>query len=573
VALAREKLRVTVQGLGGKLKAAVTGGDLQKNVYSVLSIDDARKDKDLDERKIRKLHALAPDEIKRALEPFGYDKPVIDAKLTKEGDTWVATYRVEPGPLLHVTTLDITLAGEGAKDARFERLVSGFPLKQGDVLVSPSYEDGKKKFEDLAAEIGYLDAGFSDHKVEVDVEKYTSNVRLHFDTGPLYYFGPTVFEQGFLEPRVLQGYVTWKEGTPLNMNELLVMQGALSDSPYFDRVEVEAKHEEAGPDRRVPIVVNLLASKPIKLHFGLGYGTDTGPRGTGQLEFRRINRKGHRGEVDLTLSGIEKSGAARYMIPGAYPRTDVLTFSIGYAQFRPGSSKSDTALVGVERSVLRHKWHETLGLVLQREQFTVGLDKGTSYLLMPSGNWEKIQADDRLFTHNGYKIAFDAKVAGKNAGSNASLFRPYLTGKWIRTVAESTRLIARAEVGYMLTNDFHKLPPRIRFWAGGDQSVRGYRFQRLGEYDTDGNVIGGEALRTFSLELDRMVSSKFGGLGVATFFDAGNATHSFTEKMKKGAGFGVRWRSPIGMVRADLAWALDLPKTPIRLHLNIGPDL
>jgi translocation and assembly module TamA len=291
------------------------------------------------------------------------------------------------------------------------------------------------------------------------------------------------------------------------------------------------------------------------------------------VEFRRLNRKGHRAEIDLTLSGIERSFASRYMIPGAYPRTDVLTFSLGYAQFRPGSSKSNTALAGVERAVSRGRWRETLGLLFQREQFVVGLDKGTSYLTMPSAHYERVKADDRLFTHNGWKLAFDGKGAVKNAGSDTSMFRPYALGKYIKTIFDRTRFIGRVELGYIATNDFHKLPPRIRFWAGGDQSVRGYRFQRLGELDPEGSVIGGEALRVVSLEVDRMVSGKFGGLGVAGFFDMGNATHSFSEKLKKGTGVGVRWRSPIGMVRADVAWALDLPKTPIRLHLNIGPDL
>ena len=91
--------------------------------------------------------------------------------------------------------------------------------------------------------------------------------------------------------------------------------------------------------------------------------------------------------------------------------------------------------------------------------------------------------------------------------------------------------------------------------AGGDNSVRGYRYQTLGERDAANNVIGGEVLRIVSLEFDQKVSDKFGGLGVAVFGDAGNATRSFKEKMKKGAGFGIRWKSPIGMVRADMAWA------------------
>jgi translocation and assembly module TamA len=572
---AAETLKVEVRGLASSLslKGGAKSADLRKNVLSTLSIDDARKEKDLTERRIRQLHAQAPDEIKRALEPYGYYKPVIEASLEKEGDTWVATYQVDPGPELHVSDVDITLAGEGASDARFQRLVSSFPLKKGDVLVSPEYESGKKAFEDLASKTGFMDAGFKEHRTEVNLEAYSSVLHLHFDTGPLYFFGPTQFEQDFLDERVVRGYVTWQEGRPFDLDELLKMQGALSDAPYFSRVEVEPREAEAGPDRRVPVHVLLLPSKRLRMAFGFGYGTDTGPRGSAALQFRRLNRKGHHAEIELKLSAVEQTAGARYMIPGYYPRTDLLTFSIGYGHFRPSSFKANTEFVGAEYAWSRGRWRDAISLFEQREEFTVGLDKGTSYLLLPGVHTERVKADDRLYTHNGWKVELEVKGAAKNVLSNASVVRPRVYGKYIKSLRPKLRLIARAEIGYLVTNDFHALPPRIRFFAGGDSSVRGYRFQTLGERDSAGNVIGGEALRTVSLELDQRVSDKLGGLGVAVFGDAGNATRSFSEKMKKGAGWGVRWKSPIGMVRADMAWALDLPRTPIRFHLNIGPDL
>jgi translocation and assembly module TamA len=572
---AAETLKVDVQGLGSSLslKSATKAGDLRKNVLSTLSIEDAKKEKNLTERRIRQLHAQAPDEIKRALEPYGYYKPVIEANLEKLGDTWVATYHVDPGPEMRVSDVDLTLAGEGASDARFENLVTTFPLKKGDVLVSPEYESGKKAFEDLASKTGYMDAGFSEHRTEVSIEAYSSVLHLHFDTGPLYFFGPTEFEQNFLDDRVVRGYVTWQEGKPFDVDEVLKMQGALSDAPYFSRVEIEPREKEAGPDRRVPIHVLLLPSKPLKLNFGLGYGTDTGPRVSSLIQFRRLNRRGHHAEVELRLSNVEQTFGARYMIPGYYPRTDLLTFSMGYGHFRPTSYKDNTEFVGAEYAWSRGRWRDTVSLFEQREQFSVGLDKGTSYLLLPGAHTERVKADDRLYTHNGWKMEVEVKGAAKNVLANASVVRPRAYGKYIKSLRPKLRLIARAEVGYLVTNDFHALPPLIRFFAGGDSSVRGYRYQALGERDSAGNVIGGEALRAVSLEFDQRVSDKLGGLGVAVFGDAGNATRSFKEKMKKGAGFGVRWKSPIGMVRADMAWALDLPNTPIRFHLNIGPDL
>lgn len=122
----------------------------------------------------------------------------------------------------------------------------------------------------------------------------------------------------------------------------------------------------------------------------------------------------------------------------------------------------------------------------------------------------------------------------------------------------------------METDQFRQLPPRFRFFAGGDESVRGFGYQELGEEDEAGNVIGGQALLVGSLEYELRVLEKWSG---AVFYDTGNAFRAFGDPLEYGAGLGVRWRSPIGPIRADVAWALSEDGTPFRFHLNIGPDL
>ena len=110
----------------------------------------------------------------------------------------------------------------------------------------------------------------------------------------------------------------------------------------------------------------------------------------------------------------------------------------------------------------------------------------------------------------------------------------------------------------------------MRYFAGGDQSVRGYAYQALGPRDQFGHVLGGRSLLVGSVELEYRFLKKW---GVAVFYDAGNAARNFSFSLKQGTGFGLRWLSPIGMVRADLAFAVSEPGRPLRLHLNIGPDL
>lgn len=565
-AVAADTVRVEVEGVDD---------DLRDNVRRHLSLVEARGDDDLDEGRIRRLHRRAEEEIGEALAPFGYYRPTVRSSLEREdpaSTSWTATYRVDPGPPLRVSELDVRVAGEGSGDAGFEALVRSFPLSEGDVLDQVAYEEGKEAFAEHAAESGYLDAAFDAAEIRIDRAAYTSEVELVFDTGPRFRFGPVTFHQDFLNPDLLRGYVTFERGEPFDLDELLKLQNALSDSPYFARVEV-LPDREAAEGAEMPVRVDLTPSARQKWTTGVGYGTDTGPRGRVGLEVRRVNRRGHRARGDVLGSGIEKSLAATYEVPGAYPRTDVVTYSLGYRDLDTDTSDSETGLLGVGLTRSRGDWREGYSLTFQREDFTVGLDSGISDLLIPQTSWALTHADDRIFPSHGRNVDLLLRGAAEGLLSDSTFLQARAAAKYVRTLVPDVRLLGRATVGYIQTDDFRSLPPSIRFFAGGDQSVRGYAYQELGPTDEEGNVIGGEALVLASIEADWLFYERFGRWGLAAFFDTGNALDELSGDLESGAGAGLRWLSPIGLVRADAAWAVTEPGTPVRFHLSIGPDL
>jgi translocation and assembly module TamA len=287
----------------------------------------------------------------------------------------VARYRIDPGPPLLVTTFDLRIDGAGAADPGFRNRVGSFPLRQGEILYHPAYEVGKQALVDYAAAAGYLDATYKVSEIRIDEAAYTCDVILHFDTGPRYLFGPVTFNQDFLDPAILRGYVTFKQGDPLDLNKLLEMQTALSGSPYFQRVEVLPREDQA-QGLEVPIEADLVPSKPQRWHFGIGYGTDTGPRATAAFELRHINREGHRAQAEAKISEIDKSFTAGYQIPGPFPRTDVISFDAGYAFLNPKTSESRIFKLGSSLSESRGQWRQSVSLGFQREVFTIGLDGG-----------------------------------------------------------------------------------------------------------------------------------------------------------------------------------------------------
>jgi translocation and assembly module TamA len=148
-----------------------------------------------------------------------------------------------------------------------------------------------------------------------------------------------------------------------------------------------------------------------------------------------------------------------------------------------------------------------------------------------------------------------------------------MQSKFIYGLRGFGRLILRCEGGAGLVDDFSEMPVSLRFFAGGDQSVRGYGYKTLGPIDEDGKVIGGRHLLIMSIEYEQRLTERW---GVALFYDIGNAINTPSDPLKEGAGLGIRWRSPVGSIRLDMASplaTLDTPHPLWRLHLSIGPDL
>lgn len=485
-----------------------------------------------------------------------------------------ARYEVDPGPQMLVDSVEVEVVGPGADEPELRSLVEGFPLAEGDPLRHAAYDRGKGELASWAADNGYLDADFELAELRIDRERDVGSVALRMATGPRYLFGPVELEQQILDPDVLRGYVRFEPGTPFDLGEVARLQDDLSNSPYFQRVEVLVEQERA-EGLEVPLRVEMTPAARQKWDLGVGYGTDTGARASVALDLRRVNRRGHRGSLGLTISEIERSFEAHYLVPGPYPRTDVVSYSLGYQEEVTDASTSETELAGVGLTQSRGRWREAFGLHYRRADYEVGVDRGISELVVAEASWSRVKADDRIYPSSGHRFQVGVRAADEALGSDSSFVQATVDAKAIRSLGSRLRAIGRVGLGRTWTSQFRQLPPEIRFFAGGDQSVRGYGYHELGRLDEEGNVIGGETQLTAGLELDSLFLDlgKLGRWGAAVFYDVGGAAASLGDGLERGAGVGVRWLSPIGPIRADVAWAVSEPDSPVRFHFTIGPDL
>jgi translocation and assembly module TamA len=557
--------------------AAITGvevdilgvrGALADNVRAYLSI--AEEDHAAPTaRLVRRLHLRAEAEIRQALQPFGYYSPQIRSTLSRTKDGWLARYSIKPGPPTIVRKVDIRVTGPGADEPAVEQALKSHELETGERLKHSHYEDAKQALYDAAYAAGYLDARYRRSELLVRPEIEGAEVHLLLTTGPRYYFGEVEIQQDILWPEFVQRFVTFAPGDPFDTDELLTLQLALTDSGYFDQVELRVDKDRA-IDQRVPVTVVTTASRPRRYSVGLGYGTDTGPRLTLGIELRRINRRGHRFRADVQLSAIKNSFSTQYLIPFKNVATDSIALAGALQEEEIGDADTEQLILGVSRNEHWQGFQRRLYFNYQRENFDFGAGAGgQADLLYPGITLTRKRADQALYPRRGYSVSLDLHGGDERLLSETSYLLGLAQLRAVLPLGARGRLLFHTEAGGTLADEFLALPPSQRFFTGGDRSVRGYDYQDIGPQNAAGATIGGRYLLAGGVEADYLL---YGDFGVAAFFDAGDAFNG-TPDPQRGAGIGLRYRSPIGMVRLDFAHPFDDPDDSFRFHLSIGADL
>jgi len=549
----------------------------------------------------------AEDNINAALHSMGYYNGHIVQQLNSPDHApWQLNLTITPGPPTIVQWIDIQVKGEMQDDPQFEQWLTQQTIRPGDRLNHGVYDDLKTQLLALSLERGYFDGRFDDAEIEVNRDLNTAHIILHYDSGKRYHIGKVSFTGHRLQPGLLHKLIPFGTDAPYSTQSLGQLNKELLDTGYFSNIKVLPLFDQV-QDLLVPIKVNLSPKPDHSIELGLG--ADVGntidhsvePRVRVTWKTPQINRYGHSQETSAEWAPDKPKFLTTYTIPLTHPLNDQLKLRAGMLRdkygvtqlYHPserefkntGQLESSKILLSVLRQQLfADHWILNYSVEVMSESYTQSsVDYDPFFLLLGSNISKTSRGDNSLDPKSGFSQYYSLEYADPFLGSKVRIARLQAKFKWIHTFFQKHRFVSRLDLGANITseNNLALIPPSLRYFAGGDQSIRGYSYNELGTSidsinatgQTVREVVGGRYLAVGSFEYQYYVTPTW---RVATFIDSGNAFDANQIELVTSVGAGLHWISPIGPVRLDVGVGLketDTVSRPWRIHIMMGAEL
>ncbi|MFT5756996.1 MAG: translocation and assembly module TamA [Alteromonadaceae bacterium] len=517
-----------------------------------------------------------------ALNALGYYRAVVTNIMSDvvDKDTQTLLINIILNPPTLISKLEVIIAGDANNDTAFSEFLKKNPIVTGDILHHGIYEQFKTDLVSLGLERGYFDSKFIKSTIAIHKSLNNAEIIVHFDSGPRYRFGEIKYNDLDIETKVLKPFITFNKGDFYQQTLLQNLQNELDETQYFSNVVVRPETEHS-TNNMLPIDVSLEKAKRHQLDFGLGYVTDTKENFSFGWKTPLVNRYGHRQETKLSYSKINPTGYFIYSIPLTHPNNDVLQLKAVLEEndFADLTSKFMSFQMGrvyFENEVLRQPYLRHL----TEEWRTDGIYDDASYFI-PGLTWsDKEWQGSVLDPSHGFRQYYNLEGSYEKLYSEISFLRFNARWKYISLLAPKHRFVTRAEVGYVIVknNVGAELSPSLRFYAGGDQSIRGFAYQSVGPKLTlsqgsnagEKIVTGGTNMLVASVEYQYYFTNHWRG---ALFADGGSVNNQDKLDFVYSIGSGIHYISPIGPIRFALGYPLSAENPSWRVHFSIGAEL
>ena len=543
---------------------------------SLARVNQQARGEKLNDGELERLVDLAPAQARGLLETEGYFNAEVTAELQPAEPPRVVV-RVVPGPRVVVGKLDFQLQGGALSDAESgspQALVAraglreNWPLRTGQPFRDDDWRRAKATTVARFRAQAYVGAQWQDTRARVDLGPKRADLSGMLDSGPMFRAGALNI-QGLKhhDPKVVHNLANYDIGVPATEDFLLDFQERLQRSGLFDRASVTIATGADDP-AAAPVNVRLTERALQDATLGVGISANLGP----EVTLEHVHRRpfGYalvaRNKFDLAQKRQKWEGeVSTHVLPGLY--RNLIGGAASFEESDTDTVTSGSLRVGraqETRNISRLLFVEAVRSLTRSD---AGTDSASAISVQYHGIWRKL--DDLLSPTRGrvWSGQLGLGQARSSPGGNGPFTRLYgklnaymPVGDWFGQ--------ARVELGQVLVQGDVRVPETLRFRAGGDESVRGYSYRSLAPSE-NGIVVSGKVLFTASVEMARPITDRVPGLMGAVFIDAGRAAQNWNDlRPALGYGFGVRYGSPVGQLKLDLAYGQE--SRQVRLHLSVG---
>ncbi len=492
--------------------------------------------------------------------------------------------KVKPGPRATIDHFAFSAQGPlqqqadaGSLDAKvlLAQVRNGWRLPPGMPFQQSEWNGAKNNALAKLRADGYPAATLSTSSARVDAQSNKIQLDVAADSGVLYRLGPVHISglQRYGETSVQQLSLL-APGEPYRESHLIDFQERLQKSGLFEGASVVLDADPATAEA-APVNVQLRELPLQQATFGAGYSANTGPRVTVEHTHRQpfgwewiaknkveLGPKLQSWTGELTSYPLE--GLYRNLIAGSFEQLKTVNEVRNSWTARIGRTQDTTQ---VERLYYIEATHSRLDTTSDTGTTTVDNNAVTG-----NYHWVYRDLDSVLLPTEGYTVSAEVAggyaISGTGQESSGPFGRVYGRYTYYRPLGGAWFATARLEGGEVLASNKVGIPDTLLFRAGGDDSVRGYAYRSLGP-TVAGALLSGRVLFTGSAEVAHPISDRFPSLWGAAFIDAGNAADHWKDLHPVlGYGVGLRWRSPVGPLRMDVAYGDEVHK--VRLHLSVG---
>ncbi len=497
----------------------------------------------------------------------GRIEPVIDEAI---GGRFELTYRVTLGPRTMIRSFVIVYRDHPSDEATLVKDAAALGLK-------PQRAARAQRIIDLTSDTltwlqnhGHPTPKLENRKVIVDLTAKIADITLTINAGAPKRFGNLVIDNHAHDggspstaPDYIQSLATFSPGDLYDRRKADATVNALRQTNLFDQVSIEVvdANDKAQVDYLESKLV-LAERKSRSVGAGASWSSDEGAGVRGFWEHRNLFGRAEKLHLEVSVAQTKQSAIAEFTKPHFLRADQSLLGSFAYAHEDTDAYTEDSTKFGVALSRRITPTIQSSAGVSFELYRTLDSSGGHSYRLFGLPLTLRYDGSDSLLDPTeGVRVssAF-TPYAGQANGSPAAFSKFEASSSTYFSFGKrpDVTLAFRGRYGLMLAQDTLDVPGSLRFYAGGGGSIRGYGYQLVGPLDAKNDPIGGRSVLEGSAEARYRLTET---LGLVAFVDTGNAYATATPQPSKGlqwgAGVGIRYYTPIGPVRADIAVPLN----------------